>query len=75
MELYIKMSDEEYEEYKELKQKQDSLENDSPQEYLKRNGFKEYYISESFNARIGKPTRLTIYKKDNCTITIEVELE
>lgn len=74
MELYVKMTDEEYEEYKALKQKQHSLDSDKPQEYIKKNGFKEYYTSEGFNARIGKPTRITIYKKDNCTITLEEEL-
>lgn len=75
MELYVKMTDEEYEKYKEFKQKHHSLGNDNLQEYLKRNGFEERYTSEGYNARIYKPTRKTIYVKDNCTITVELELE
>lgn len=74
MELYVKMTDEEYEEYKRFKQSGYSLENENLQEYLKRNGFEETYTSEGFDIRINKPTRKTIYKKDNCTITKEVEL-
>lgn len=74
MELYVKMTDEEYEEYKAFKQNQYMIDNENIKEYLKRNGFEEHYINEGYDPMLNKPTRRTVYKKDNCTVKIEEEL-
>ena len=73
-EIYVKMTNEEYEEYKSLKQDMFATSNKKLHEYLKRSGFEEEYTSEGFNPLINKPTRATVYKKEICTVKIEVEL-
>jgi hypothetical protein len=74
MELYVKMTDEEYEEYKVLRENKCLYDNASIEEYLKINGFKEQCKNEGFNPELGKPTRLTIYKNGVYTVKIEKEI-
>lgn len=74
MELYVKMTDEEYEEYKILRENKCLYENASIEKYLKINNFKELLKSEGFNHETNKTTKLTIYKNGVYTVKIEREI-